>query len=256
VPIFSPEIPLSVHFDFDLGGGGWGNNELQTYTSFPPNAFHSPHRSLILRAIANSRAPAERDRFTSARLLSKQRLARRRGYLSAVIAAPSARGVWPAFWLLPEEPFKWPEDGEVDVFEAWDGNQENHSCLHWGGYSDPGDKKKHRVANTSIQGITQPHEYGFAWEQPEWGTEGGKMVWYVDGRPVLKADKPPGTRRFEGWRVLLNIAMGGTVCHGSKPRDGSYQMEIFALTMKDDPPGGWSKFEEDWNQAHEGRTLD
>lgn len=255
-PVFSPEIPLSVHFDYDLGGGGWGNKELQTYTSFPTNSFHSPNRTLILRAIINSSYPADRDKYTSARLLSKQRLSRRRGYVSAVLAPPSAEGIWPAFWLLPEEPFTWPTDGEVDIFEAWNGGLQNHSCLHWGNYTSPDDKKKHRVANTHLPGITQPHEYGFAWEQPEWGTEGGKLIWYVDGKAVMKCDKPPGTRRLEGWRILLNIAVGGTVCNGRKPRDGSYQLEVFALTMKDDPPGGWHRFEEDWNEAYDGRPLD
>jgi hypothetical protein len=253
-PPFTPDSPISLHWDYDLGGGGWGNNELQNYTSFPPNAFHSPHRTLIVHAIANSSLPAERDKYTSARLVSKQRLSRKKGYVSAVIAAPSALGVWPAFWMLPEEPFKWPEDGECDIFESWNAGEENHSCFHWGNYT-PEQKKKHRVVNTRIQGITNPHEYGFAWDQPEFGVEGGRMMFYVDGKPIMKCEKPAGTKRFEGWRVLLNVAMGGNVCNGQVPRDGSYQMEVFALSMRDDPPGGWTGFERDWKNTSEGRTL-
>jgi len=82
------------------------------------------------------------------------------------------------------------------------------------------------------------------------------MMFYLDGKPIMKCDKPAGTKRFEGWRVLVNIAMGGNVCNGQVPRDGSYQMEIFALGMRDDPPGGWAGFERDWQHTAEGRTLE
>jgi hypothetical protein len=253
---FGPDVPVGKNFDFDLGAGGWGNDELQTYTSFAPNAFHAPGRALTLRAIVRSAAPAARDRHTSARLVSKERLGRRRGYVGASLAAPCAAGVWPAFWLLPEEPFSWPADGEVDVFEAWNGAGVNHACLHWGGYTGtPEDRRKHRIVTTPIERITQPHAYGFAWEQPEMGGEGGRMVWYVDGVPVMKASKPDGTRRFEGWRVLLNVALGGNVCDGRVPADGAYDLVVERLEMCEAPPGGWQKFDMDWHKAPEGRTL-
>jgi beta-glucanase (GH16 family) len=253
---FSPDAPVGKNFDFDLGAGGWGNAELQTYTSFAPNAFHTPAHALTIRAIVRAAAPAARDRHTSARLVSKQRLARRRGYVGAALAAPCAAGVWPAFWLLPEEPFSWPTDGEVDVFEAWNGAGVNHACLHWGGYSGtPEDKRKHRIVTTPIERIREVHTYGFAWEQPELGFEGGRMVWYVDGAPVMKAYKPEGTRRFEGWRVLLNVALGGNVCDGRVPADGEYDMVVDRLVMCESPPGGWEKFDMDWHKAPEGRTL-
>ncbi|KAF2673866.1 concanavalin A-like lectin/glucanase [Microthyrium microscopicum] len=254
-PTFSPEIPVSEHFDYDLGAGGWGNNELQTYTSYPPNAFHTPQHTLVVRAIVDKSKSADRDKYTSARLLSKQRLARRRGYVSAVLSAPCARGIWPAFWMLPEEPFEWPTDGEIDIFEAWNGGVENHSCLHWGGYSDPQDKNKHRTINTNMRDVTVPHEYGLAWEQDEYGGEGGRLIWYIDGRAVMKAQRPPGTRRLESWRVLLNIAMGGTVCDGCVPENGSYDMTISRLSMGDLPPGGWERFEIDYHNCREGRPL-
>jgi hypothetical protein len=253
-PQFSPEIPVSEHFDYELGASGWGNNELQNYTNLPSNAFHTPSRMLVLRAVIASHSVG--DKYTSARLLSKHRLARPRGYVSAVLSAPCAPGIWPAFWLLPQEPFSWPKDGEVDIFEAWNGLPVNHSCLHWGNYTSPEDKSKHRVVGTQMPDLHQPHEYGFAWEQPqEWGQDGGRLVWYIDGRAVLKAAKPPGTRRLEEWRILLNIAVGGNVCDGRIPTDGAYDMVVSRLTMSDVPPGGWGQFENDWNFANGGNAL-
>lgn len=253
-PIFAPHIPVTDYFDYNLGAGGWGNNELQTYTSNPSNAFHTNHNSLVIRCTIDSKRPSP-EKYTSARLLSKQRLGQRRGFLTATISAPSGKGIWPAFWLLPEEPFKWPEDGEIDLFEAWNGIEECHSCLHWGGYSDPADKSKHRVIKTRIRAIEGPHDYGFAWDQAEGTGDGGNMIWYIDGRPVMRAQKPPGTRRLECWRILLNIAVGGNVCNGKIPSNGHYDMAVSNLLMSDEPPGGWQKFNQDWRTAPQGRAL-
>jgi beta-glucanase (GH16 family) len=254
-PTFAPHIPVSEYFDYNTGGGGWGNNELQTYTSDPTNSFHTNDNTLILRCTVDSRRTGA-ERYTSARLVSKQRLGRRRGYLTATITPPRGKGVWPAFWLLPEEPFKWPQDGEVDIFEAWNGSDVNHSCLHWGGYSDWRDKSKHRVITTRIPAIEGQHEYGFAWDQVEGKGDGGYMIWYIDGKPVMRATRPRGTRRLECWRILLNIAVGGNVCNGNTPNDGSYDMVVSKLIMSDEPPGGWERFGQDWNSAPEGRGLD
>lgn len=116
-PIFAPLKPVSTDFDYNVGATGWGNNELQLYTRNTENAFYSPHGTLVIRAISNSFAAGEQ-RYTSARLVSKQRLSRKSGYVTIGLSAPSAEGIWPAVWLLPEEPFSWPADGEVDIFEA------------------------------------------------------------------------------------------------------------------------------------------
>jgi hypothetical protein len=102
--------------------------------------------------------------------------------------------------------------------------------------------------------VRNVHEYGFAWDQPEEG-EGGRMVWYVDDRPVMKATRPPGTRRMEDWRVLLNIAMAGTVCNGVRPENGNYDMVVSKLTMSEEAPGGWVRFDEDHKMSAPGRTL-
>jgi beta-glucanase (GH16 family) len=254
-PDFAPEIPVAHYFDFDLGAGGWGNNELQTYTSYSTNSFHTPDKKLVVRAVIDSTQSADRDKFTSARLLSKQRLGQQSGYVSAVLAAPCAAGIWPAFWMLPQEPFSWPVDGEVDIFESWNGDLKNHSCLHWGHYTTPEELQKHRVTSTHIPDMNQPHEYGVAWTQPEWGQEGGQLVFYVDGRTVMKATKPPGTRRFEDWRILLNIAVGGNVCGGQRPADGSYDLVLTRVSMSSQPPGGWEQFEQDWKSAPLGRPI-
>lgn len=81
------------------------------------------------------------------------------------------------------------------------------------------------------------------------------MIWYIDGRPVQRANIPQGIRRMEDFRILINIAMGGTVCGGKLPQDGYYDMVLSEMKMCEEPFGGWQQFERDWGAAPEGKPL-
>lgn len=158
--------------------------------------------------------------------------------------------------MLPADPFKWPTDGEVDLAESWNGETENHSCLHWGSYTGE-DSQKHRVVKTQLPDLPrQPHTYGFAWIEEE-GIPGwrGRMIWYIDGKPVMKGSIPEGTRRMEDFRILINIAMGGTVNQGKLPADGYYDFVISDLKMCEEPQGGWQQFEHAWSCTPEGKAM-
>ena len=245
---FSQGTQVNSQVKHECGDWGWGNNELQNYTDSPENSFHTPDNKLVLRAvIANGRPD---NKYTSARLRVHHTLARQNGYVEATISSPCAKGIWPAFWLLPSEPFNWPVDGEVDIMEHWNADPTNHCCLHWGHFHGE-DMSKHKVHEEKIQNITQPHVFGLAWEQPGSG-DGGRLIWYIDGRPVMKAWRPWGTRRMEDFQVILNIAVGGNVNNGAVPDDGTYDLVVHELKMCEGPPGGMEMFEHDWQHTAEG----
>lgn len=248
-PTFDAPCPVSHNFRHELGDHGWGNNEKQNYVDSPANSFHHDGR-LIVRGLVQNGS------YTSARLTSHQTLSRPRGYLTATILPPCAEGIWPAYWLLPKDPFKWPDDGEIDIFESWNGDCKNHSCLHWGHYNGE-DWNKHRVLETHLPDMSHsPHTFGFAWMEeegiPEWR---GRMIWYIDGRPVMKGNIPQGTRRMEDYRILINIAMGGNVCAGKLPKDGYYDLVVSDMKMCEEPLGGWGEFERAWGFTAEGKTM-
>jgi beta-glucanase (GH16 family) len=206
----------------------------------------------VLRAISQPSHPDLAQRYTSARLVSRQRLSRPSGSLVATLTLPCALGVWPAFWLLPFEPFAWPRDGEVDVAETWNGDGVNHSCLHWGFYT-PEDRDKHRVVGTPVQGMQsgRPIRFEFAWNEKG-------LVWWIDGRPVMKAPLPKGTRPMSDFVVLLNIAMGGNVCQGRLPRpDTTHDLVVHDLRLLAEPEagGGWQGFDQAYRQARQGDTI-
>lgn len=252
-PHFQPSTPIQTFFQQEIGAHGWGNHESQNYTNSPANCFFTPSNTLILRAISNP--DLQSDQYTSARLITHQKLNRPSGFLTARLTVPQAPGIWPAFWLLPTEPYSWPTDGEIDICETWNGDAVNHACLHWGNYS-ASDSNKHRVIETPLDSLNIAHDYGFAWDQTAVsGAERGRLIWYLDETAIMRASIPEGIRPLQDFRVLLNVAMGGDVCQGTLPTAGTYDLIVHELCMLEEPCGGWQKFDQDWNNAKEGNTM-
>lgn len=195
----------------------------------------------MIRAINQ---PTTSPPVTSGRLVSRTRLTHPRGRLSATLSLPSASGVWPAFWLLPSEPFSWPGDGEIDIAETWNGSGKNHSCLHWGFYT-PQDTNKHRVRESSIKGRALIH-YDFYWDEPA-----RKLVWVIDGKPEMRALLPSGLRPLSDWKILLNVAMGGNVCQGQVPSEGTYDMVVHSIELAQIQDKTIERY---WADAPEGKA--
>ena len=96
-------------WSYDVGGGGWGNNELQVYTSSTDNSVVEDN---ILRIRARKN---ELDNtFTSARLKTEGKFSFTYGTLEARIKVPTMdAGLWPAFWTLGTDFYAvgWPKAG-------------------------------------------------------------------------------------------------------------------------------------------------
>ena len=87
-PAGSPVDPDT--WQLEVGGHGWGNEELQYYTAGTENA--------SLDGVGNLAIVARRSdsQYTSARLISKDRVAFTYGLVEARIQLPTGRGIWPA----------------------------------------------------------------------------------------------------------------------------------------------------------------
>ena len=124
-------VPDDSNWVFDLGAGGWGNNELQTYTSDSSNIYVEDG-SLRITAIKAGGS------YTSARIKTQGKFDQKYGRFEASIKMPWGPGIWPAFWMLGAdiETNPWPQCGEIDIME-YRGQEPHliHGSVHGPGYS-------------------------------------------------------------------------------------------------------------------------
>lgn len=198
--------PDTNKWRFDVGGGGWGNNEWQYYTSRTNNA-RIEGGCLIIEARQES---YQGSNYTSARLKTQGRASWLYGRFEARIQIPRGQGIWPAFWMLGTNiaSVGWPQCGEIDIMENI-GREPNlvHGTVHGPGYSGGG----------GIGGAyALPGGGAFADDfhvfAVEWTTN--RIEWFVDGQryfTVTPSNLPPGAPWvFDRPQfLLLNVAVGG-----------------------------------------------
>ena len=108
-------LPDSTKWNYDVGGNGWGNHELEYYTSKRMENARVENGNLVIEARKESWQGMN---YTSARLLTKGKMSWQYGKIETRAKLPRGRGTWPAIWMLGDtNPLKWPDDGEVDIME-------------------------------------------------------------------------------------------------------------------------------------------
>ena len=106
---------------------GWGNNELQFYTSKRINNAQVSKGLLIINAVKESYQGAA---YTSARLLSKGQGNWKYGRIEVRAKIPTGRGIWPAIWMIATDQAYggWPKSGEIDIMENVGYNPQLRIC--------------------------------------------------------------------------------------------------------------------------------
>jgi beta-glucanase (GH16 family) len=187
----------------EVGGHGWGNEELQYYTEGTENASLDGAGNL---AIVVRRSDSQ---YTSARLISKDRVAFTYGLVQARIQLPTGRGIWPAFWMLGQniDEAGWPQCGEIDVMESVGQNPGVvHGTVHGPGYSGSSGVTAWHDAGRSLAGDF--HVYSVDWERD-------RIRWFLDDE--LYSTVTPTDLRGNPWVfdhdffLLVNVAVGGTL---------------------------------------------
>jgi beta-glucanase (GH16 family) len=109
-------LPDAQKWDYDVGGHGWGNKELQFYTARRKENARVENGHLIIEARKESWEGRD---YTSARLVSRNKGDWTYGRFEVRAKLPSGRGTWPAIWMLPTgwTYGSWPNSGEIDIME-------------------------------------------------------------------------------------------------------------------------------------------
>src|SRR4051812_7285439 len=108
-------------FSYDTGATGWGNNELENYTTSSQNVSVSTSAgvgALHIDAIASGTAGHQT--YTSARIKTNALFSQAYGLFEFRAKFPAGTGLWPALWMMPRDSAYggWPTSGEIDVFES------------------------------------------------------------------------------------------------------------------------------------------
>ncbi len=188
---------------FDVGGHGWGNNELQVYTKRNENV-RVENGQLIIEARREDFLDRE---YTSARLKTQGLKAWQYGRVEARIRIPRGQGIWPAFWMLGSDilTHPWPGCGEIDIRENIGKEPATvHGTVHGPGYS-------------GAQGVGGPYELGqgafaddFHVYAIEW--DSAEIRWLVDDNSYLTVtpkDLPDRWVYDHPFFIILNVAVGG-----------------------------------------------
>jgi beta-glucanase (GH16 family) len=194
----------TANWGYDIGAGGWGNNELQYYTSRVENAAVA-NGSLKIKALEESYSGSN---YTSARMVTRNKVSFAYGKLEARIKLPTGQGIWPAFWALPEESYYggWPYSGEIDVMELI-GNLParvygtDHASNNGGLVSSGGNYN----LPTGIF-ADDFHTFKVEWEPGIIRHYCDDVLYHTNTQASLGANPWPFDRPFH---ILLNIAVGG-----------------------------------------------
>ena len=188
-------------WSFETGNNnGWGNNELEYYTSRVQNCSIQNGILTITAAKENYNGYS----YTSARIKTQNKFSVKYGKIEAKIKLPFGQGLWPAFWLLGDNVNQagWPECGEIDIMEMIGGQgRENtvHGSAHWGG-----DETRSYQLSSGIFADSY-HVFDVTWT-PE------QITWHVDGITYNTLDiTPSALSAFQkNFFIVLNLAVGGS----------------------------------------------
>ena len=199
---------------FDIGGGGWGNEELETYTDRAANASLDGNGNLVI--VANRETftgPDGIERpYTSARLKTQGIFAHAYGRFEGRLQIPYGQGIWPAFWLLGADitTVGWPACGEIDIMENIGREPSTvHGSLHAPrSGTGPGSTTASFALPAGQRFADDFHVFAVEWEP-------NQVRFYVDGnlyQTRTPADLPAGTRWVfdHPFFVILNVAVGGS----------------------------------------------
>jgi len=204
--------PDSTKWTYDIGGEGWGNQELETYTSRPQNV-QIQNGNLVITALQETYTGPDgvTRNYTSARLKTQGVFAQAYGRFEARIRIPKGQGMWPAFWTLGEDinTNGWPKCGEIDIMENI-GREPgiNHGSLHGPSSVAPTSNLSGTIVLPSGQSLGDDfHVYAVEWEP-------GVVRFYFDAEnyaTFTQSQWPAGGQWVfdHPFFIILNVAVGG-----------------------------------------------
>ncbi len=204
--------PNPAYWTPQLGGSGWGNNELECYTDSRDNSALDGQGDLVITALAQTGtlcSDQKKNNYTSARLSTQGLKAFQYGTIEVRAQMPTGAGIWPAIWALGANhaTIGWPSSGEIDVSEVV-GFQP--SVVNGSVHGPITATNPYKL--TSHVTLPAPVSNAFHIYSATWSATG--ISFSIDGQVYYSVSKADVTK-LGGWvfdqpfYLLLNVAVGG-----------------------------------------------
>jgi hypothetical protein len=207
--------PNAANWTYDLGAGGWGNGESQTYTN---NAENVKVEGGSLKITAKSDGSGG---YTSARLKSQELYKFTYGRVEVRAKLPASAGTWPAIWMLGSNfpTVGWPTCGEIDIMEQTGANKDiTLGTVHW--YNTAVSANASYGETTAVVDASSDfHLYTLEWSD-------SSIKIYLDDVSFFEMANDSTLPFNADFFMILNIAMGGTLGGDIDPGFTEDTMEI------------------------------
>jgi beta-glucanase (GH16 family) len=211
-----PDVPgwrLTFHDEFDgtsLNTTNW--EAMNRQDSFnEEKQYYRPEQVTVANGnlqITATNQPLANKLYRSGLITSKVRYGP--GRFEARIDLPTTQGMWPAFWLNPNQ-VTWPLGGEVDIMENR-GSQPTltSSAFHWKKDTNSPHLYEFHEYTASVDQIPVNFHNGFHTYAAEWDTT--RIRFFVDGNLhfTLNKDSRMSDANFTTTKnIIVNLAVGG-----------------------------------------------
>lgn len=191
-----------------IGGGNWGNHEMQNYTTRPENS-RVENGHLIIEAHHEWHGGWP---YTSARMTTMGRREMLYGRIEVRAKLPEGIGSWPAIWMMPADRsgygIGWPDSGEIDIMEHVGHDPGRvHFSIHTSLYNHPAGT--HKTGDVLLPDVSERfYTYGIEWT-PD------MIRWYIDDDDNTVFEYQNDHTDYRTWPfdkpfyLILNVAVGG-----------------------------------------------
>lgn len=188
---------------YETGNSGFGNDELQT--AVPIYASDGTQLATVKNGSLTLSCAQIGDEVCSIRMNTQTYW--KYGYFEGRFKLPKGKGIWPAFWMIPEDESTWPLCGEIDIMESVGFNPNvAYATIH----TEAGN----HMSGTETQaecyvprGIEDFHTYAIEWTEDY-------IKSYIDGNLMLIYENDHAGNQstwpfYNPFRIRLNLAWGG-----------------------------------------------